>query len=209
MSRVSVTFRGLDGALRELSALHALREVARTAADLTAAATRKKAIQLTTRRYNLDEDTLAPFVTLGQTGTAGQTDGYASVRLMARPIPIAVFNPTVRMQPVRIAKRNGGTYTRRLPTVWVKRFRSGGAKQLKPFFPLEQRVDGATADSIRRRIGAGRDRLTGPRFYTFPKRFLDEIRPQLVEFVGDRGSGELQGAYRKWLKGQRVLRGPR
>lgn len=210
MKRVEVTFRGIDGAIGEISALpDQLKEAAREAAALTAAATRKKAITLTTLKYNLDEQTLDPYVTTGYTGTGGRSDGWASVRLLARPIPISVFNPTVRMRNVRIAKRAGGSYVRKLPTIWVKRFRAGGLKQLKPFFPLHQRTDGATTDEIRRRIGSGRERLTVPRFYTFPKRFLDEIRPQLVAFVGERGQVELNGAVRKRLRGQRVLRGPR
>lgn len=115
-------------------------------------------------------------------------------------------------------------YTRTLPTIWVKRFRNGSAKQLGAYFPLHQRTSGALAggESVRRRVGSnasGRgvsrdaqyegNKLTGVRYYTFPKRFLAEIQPQLVEFVGSRGQVELRAAYRKWFRGQRVLRVPR
>ena len=225
MGRVSVTLGGLDGALTEVGALPAAaREAANAAAELTARATRLEAIRLTTRRYNLDADTLDPYV-VGSYGKGGRTDGWSSVTLLARPVPIQVFNPAVRMRTFRLVSRGRRpkTYSRSLPTIVVKRMRQGSAKQLHPYFPLHQRTSGplSPGDAVRRRIGSGRgdgrsvktpysgNKLTGVRYYTFPKRFLDEIKPQLVEFVGDRGQVELRGALRKRLRDQRVLRGPR
>ncbi len=226
MSSVTITFRGVDGALKELRALpDQLREAAKEAAQRTAESTRKRAITLTTQRYNLDAEPLEPYVTTGYTGTGGRTDGWASVRLLARPIPVSEFKPQVRMRSFRLVSRGTKpkTYTRRLPTIYVQRFRSGSPKHLHPYFPLYTRENGPLppADSVRKRVGKtkiGRvvngvgyegNKLTGVRYYTFPKQFLREIRPQLVRFVGDSGQIELRSAFRKRFKGQRVLRGPR
>lgn len=224
--RVSIELSGMEGALADAGALAGLQQAAGDeAAGETARATRGYAIQLTTRRYNLSEDDLEPYV-VGSYGTGGRSDGWSSVRLLARPIPISTFRPEVRMRSFRLMSRGRRprAYTRTLPTVWVKRFRNGSAKQLGGYFPLHQRSSGTLAggESVRRRVGgnaSGRgvsrdgqyegNKLTGVRYYTFPKRFLAEIQPQLVEFVGSRGQVELRAAYRKWFRGQRVLRGPR
>lgn len=209
-ARVEITLSGLEGALAELSALPAdAQAAAQEATQAVARSTKRRAITLTTQRYNLSADALDPFVEIGPVGNTPY--GGASVTLRARPIPISAFAPQVRMRTFTLTSSRGRTYTRKLPTILVKRFRKGGAKPLRPFFPLRQRSDGplAASDDVRRRIGQARERLTVPRFYTFPKRFLDEIRPQLVEHVGAQGSVELRAAWRKRHKGYRVLRGPR
>lgn len=215
-ARVDITLSGLEGALADLSALPADAKAAvQEAVQAVARSTKRRAIKLTTQRYNLDEETLDPYVALGKTGITPY--GGASVRLKARPIPISVFSPQVRMKTFTLTSSRARTYKRKLPTVLVKRFRKGGAKPLKPFFPLRQRANGplAASDAVRKRTGSkvsakeNRMKLTGPRFYTFPKRFLDEIRPQLIEHVGEQGSLELRAAWRKRHKGYRVLRGPR
>lgn len=208
MSRIDITLSGLDAALGDLRAVPGdAQAAAQEAVEATAAATKRRAGRLTTQRYNIDEQTLDPFIDIGKIGA--MPGGGAFVRLKAKPIPISAFDPRVRMRSFTLTSSAGRRYSRKLPTVWIKRFRSGSAKQLKPFFTLHQRADGPTTDEIRRRIGAARGRLTVPRFYTFPKRFLQEIEPQLVEFVGQQGLLDLRAAWRKRMNGYRVLRGPR
>jgi hypothetical protein len=210
-----VTLKGSDRALKELGALPGLTEQAGIeAANVTAKGTRQYALKLTTQRYNLDVEDLEPFIALREATTPR---GGASVTLKARAIPISAFKPQVRIQSFRLVSRGNKpkTYTRRLPTIYVQRFRSGSPKHLHPYFPLHQRTDGALSptDRVRRLVaskgktGDYTDRLTGVRYYTFPKRFLNEIRPKLAAYVGERGSVELNAAFRKRLAGQRVLRG--
>lgn len=210
---IEINLKGAKGALKDLSALPALMEQAAVeAVNATAKATRAEAIRLTTQTYNLSEDDLGPFVDFnpaGKTPSAG-----ASVTLKVRAIPISAFNPTVRMIDYTLKSRAGRTYTRELPTIWVKRFRNGSEKQFNPFFPLRQRDDGAlsTADMARRRINKSTDpeqnrhNLTQARFYTFPKRFLKEIKPKLRAFVGEHGSLQLKAAVREHYKHLRVLK---
>jgi hypothetical protein len=189
--------------------------------EIVAKSTKAEASRITRQTYALSEEDLDPYIRIGKLGNT--PEGGASVRLMARPLPLSVFQPTVKMQAYTLKSRAGRAYTRKLPTVWVKRFTRGSAKQLKPYFPLRQRSNGplSGSDSAARRVGTtkvGRvingksyegNTLTGVRFYTFPKAFLAKIQPQLVAFVGDRGSLELREAFRKSFKGMRVLRGPR
>lgn len=217
---IDVTLSGLDAARSDLRAVPALAEqVALDAVQATGKATKQEASRLTCKTYAIAAADLDPYITFT---AARSAQGGASVRLLARPLPLSVFRPTVKMQTFTLRSSAGRTYKRKLPTIWLKRFVKGSAKQLKPYFPLHQRSTGplASDDRAARRIGtpgnfvfnsqgAPSDKLTGVRFYTFPKRFLQKLRPQLVEFIGDRGNLELRGAFRKRFKGMRVLRGPR
>jgi hypothetical protein len=215
---LDITIGNADAARSDLRAVPALVDkMSQAAVTAVANATKGEASRLTRQKYAIGESDLDPFIRVSKLGNTPQ--GGASVTLLARPLPLSVFRPTVKMQTYTLKSRAGRTYTRKLPTVWVKRFARGSAKQLKPYFPLHQRRNGllAAGDRAARRVGntkVGRDgyegnKLTGVRFYTFPKTFLQTIRPQLVDFVGARGSLELREAFRKNFKGMRVLRGPR
>lgn len=214
-----VTISNLDLARSDLRAFPVqVEKMSLAAIQATATATKTEASRLTRVKYAISADDLDQYISLK---TAKTPQGGASVTLLARPLPLSVFKPTVKMQTFTLTSTRGRTYTRKLPTVYIKRFTKGAAKKLPGYFPLHQRNNGAlsSSDRVARRVGGtkvGRpgsgyegNKLTGVRYYTFPKSFLAQIRPKLVDFVGERGSLELRGAFRIQFKDARVLRGPR
>lgn len=221
MPFIDVSIGGVDAALSDLGAVPALVEkMSKEVVEKVAKGTKGEASRLTRKTYAISEQDLDPFIAIGRLGNTPQ--GGASVTLKARPLPLSVFQPTVKMQTYTLTSSKGKSYARKLPTLYVKRFARGAAKQLKPYFPMHQRSNGPMSASDRavRRIGSkgnfiynsrgdAAEKLTGVRFYTFPKAFLSKIRPQLVSYVGVQGSLELRAAFRKQFKGMRVLRGPR
>ena len=123
-----------------------------------------------------------------------------SLRLRVRAIPIESFRPRVQMQSFTYQVR-GKQVTRRLPAIYLQRFRDGEAKYVGPAFPLTQRRTGAVrrGEKVRRRIGPERDRLTRIRYYTFPKQFTEEVLlPDAQAFVGPAIAVELRRAFRRY-----------
>ena len=204
MPFVSAKLTGIAAAVEDLRTLPGeLQAAAADGLNATAAAVRARAIKLTTDRYNIEPDILSHYVELAE---ATPSAVQASVKLLARPLPLSTFSPRVKMIQARVKARNGRVFTRPLPSIEVKRLRKVGHKKLGKYFALHQRRDGGTTDPIRRRIGSARDRLTGARFFTFPKRFLGELEAQLQPYADEKARVEVTGAIRVRARGLRALR---
>ncbi|MCX7062842.1 MAG: hypothetical protein NTZ11_18395 [Gammaproteobacteria bacterium] len=187
------------------------RDICQAGLNRTIARARTFAGRKTTETYNLSTRDIAPFIRTRNVTRSGPLEG--SLDLRVRAIPIETFKPRVVMQRFTYAIR-GQMVTRRLPTIELKRFRKGNPKKIPGAFPLQQRVTGRlrTGDKVRRRIGSDRNRLTNIRYYTFPKRFVNEtLLPEVRAFVGPRLRIEIDAAFRKFnlATGQRTLRGNR
>lgn len=216
-----VRLSGLDSALSTLSALPAAsREAAREAVNLTAKRIASTARDRTSRAYNVDADVLSPYIYVKQ---AAETGPLASVTLKVRALPITVFKPQIRMQPVpvRIFGRTPPV-TLLLPHTYVAIFRGQAPKLLPGFFPLRQRSSGALAagEKVRKRVGStasGRgvrrdgsvgNKMTGPRFVTFPRKYLAALLPELLREAGQDVKVTFSAAWRRnRVKGRTRLQG--
>lgn len=177
---------------------HDLQQVARQSLNRTIARARTFAGRKTVETYALSTREIAPYVVARNAtlGFDGQLEG--SVDLRIRAIPIETFKPRIVVRRFTYAM-NGHVVTRRLPTVELQRFRQGAPKLVRPAFPLTQRSTGRlrSGDKVRRRIGPDRGRLTRIRYYTFPRKFVDEVlAPAVREFVGPRLQIEFDNAFR-------------
>jgi len=151
----------------------------------------------TVETYNLSTRQIAPYITARRVSrSASQLEG--SVDLHLRAINIEAFRPRVVIRSFTYVI-SGHTVTRRLPTIEVQRFRDGTPKLVRPAFPLHQRRSGLLrrGEEIRKRTSADRDKLTRIRYYTFPRRFIEQVlTPTVADFVGPRLSIELDAAVR-------------
>lgn len=158
--------------------------------------------------YNIARRELTPYVTVRR-ASGSRVSG--SVSMLVRAIPIEAFRPRVRMQTFTFEFR-GKQVTRRLPAIFLRRFKNGDEKYIGPAFPLTQRRSGVVkrGEKVRRRIGADRERLTRIRYYTFPKQFAEEVLlPDARAFIGPAIGVELRRAFRRYnpRRGLRTLRG--
>lgn len=181
---------------------------ARRAVDEAAAAIGREARRRTEAVYNLRANAISPYINV-RSAQAVKGTALARVELAVRAIPIEVFAPQVRMQTFSYTDSRGRRVTRELPAVYFTRLRGGAPRYLRVAFPLQQRNSGALSagDSIRRRIGPDRDRLTRLRYFTFPSRFLkQDLLPHLKQFGGDSVRVSLREAIRTLTKRGRTLR---
>lgn len=209
--KVTVNVRG-DAEVRQ-----ALRDLGKNATPALVASinrvvrdTRSRVVRKTTEIYNISARDLRPYVSAK---SASKNDPNALIRMHVRAIPIEFFKPRVKMQTFTFQVR-GKTVTRKLPAIYLRRYRGGAEKYVAPAFPLTQRRTGLVArgEKVRRRIGADRDRLTRIRYYTFPKQFVDEVLlPDAQQFIPERMRVELRSAIRRYSakSGLRTLRGNR
>lgn len=174
----------------------------RTSRDL-----RARVVKRTVQVYNLSRRELNPYVII-RGATASRIS--ATVTLQVRAVPIEAFRPRVRMQAFTF-KLRGRSITRTLPAIYLKRFRAGAEKYVAPAFPLHQRTSGLLlkGDSVRRRVGDDRARLTRIRYYTFPREFVTrQLLPDARQFVPERVELELDRALRRRnQRGRSILRG--
>lgn len=199
---MGVASTGLGDADAMLSGLaQAADQAVRESINTVAERVEKAAVDKTLDRYNIKRNTLQQSVSLRR-ASAGQNS--ATVTLQVKAIPFEEFSPTVRMQAVPV--RAFGRYqTRRMQAyVRVKYYKRGGAKLVPGAFPLRQRSGGPlqTGDRIRRRTGAARDKLTVLRYFTFPKRHLAALVPELEKLAGDGVAVEFNPAWRSALQGK-------
>lgn len=177
-------------------------EARRTAVQsLNRAAERARtfAIRRTSEIYNLSTRQLQPYLRLRRAASTGFTGSVsASLNFLLRAIPIEQFKPRIEMRQFTVNVR-GRPVRRRLATVLLQLYRAGAPKIVTPAFPLRQRATGRLrpGESIRRRVGAARDRLTRIRYFTFPQRFLDEtLLPDTAAFAGETLRVEFDRALR-------------
>jgi|GEM_PF-6111930 len=178
----------------------ASRTAGRQSVNRVANTVRSQAAKRTSAVYNLRQKTLREAISIKG---ASQGDDTATVTLHIRAVPLTEFSPRVRMQTFRFTDSLGRRVNRRLPTVRLRIFRGGSARYIRPAFPLRQRYSGrlAAGDTIRRRAGSSRGKLTSLRYYTFPNRFLRErLMPQLRDVVDDRLGIEFRAAHRNQLR---------
>lgn len=205
---VSVDVRNIEGVrdtVRDLgrAAPTALvSSINRTARDL-----RSRVVRKTTEIYNISRLDLTPFVSIRR---ASRNKISGQVSLLIRAIPIEFFRPRVKMQVFTFQSR-GKTVKRKLPAIYLRRFKGGKEKYVAPAFPLKQRTSGALrkGEKVRRRIDARRERLTRIRFYTFPQAFVAEtLLPDALEFIPERIQLEMRRALRRFnSRGDRALLG--
>lgn len=178
----------------------ASRTAGRQSVNRVANTVRSQAAKRTSAVYNLRQKTLRTAISIKG---ASQGDDTATVTLHIRAVPLTEFSPRVRMQTFRFTDSLGRRVNRRLPTVRLRIFKSGSARYIRPAFPLRQRYSGGLApgDTIRRRAGSSRGKLTALRYYTFPNRFLRQrLMPQLRDVVDDRLGIEFRAAHRNQLR---------
>lgn len=188
-------------------ASRAMDAAARQAANQGARKAAQVARKATSEVYNLTERTLADYISIRQ---ATVSQSFARVRLRIKAVPLSAFGARIKMQRFRFTDSLGRNVNRLLPTVHLKLYRAGGVKHFRSLFPLRQRSDGPLyeADRIKRRIGKERLKLTVPRYFTFPKRILNEtVLPRIIAEVPDVLVTKFGAAFRKLFKGQRQLRG--
>ncbi len=208
--KVSINVKGDDGIRRALNELsRSTRPALANSINQTAADLRGRVIQKSTEIYNISPRELAPFVSVRR-ASASTLSG--SIRLDIRAVPIEAFKPRIAMQQFTFSIR-GRTVTRTLPAVFLKRFRKGSERYVRPAFPLTQRTSGTlqSGEKIRRRTGTDRQNLTALRYYTFPRLFIDQtLLPDAQKFVPERVSLQLRAAFRRFdRRGVNTLRGNR
>lgn len=186
-----------------------LRRIAQQGLNRTIDRARTFAGRKTSETYNLSTRDIAPYIRTSKV-TVRSEKLEGSVDLRVRAIPIETFKPRVVVRSFTYAWR-GRTITRKLATIEVQRFRRGTPKLVGPAFPLQQRVTGRlrAGERVRRRTGPDRDKLTYIRYYTFPRRFVDEtLTPAVREFVGPRLRIEIDAAFRAFTarRAARTLR---
>lgn len=182
-----------------------LTKAAGSAVARTARSVRQSAIARTAAVYNLSKRTLSQYVQIRRESTGL----HASVQLQVRAVPIQAFTPKVQMDRFRYVDSRGRRVDRRLAAVYVKRYTQGRALRIPQAFPLRQRFGGAlgAGDQVRRRTGAARGKLTVLRYYTFPKRFLDELLPALRAEAAESLGVDMRAAVRRYTsRGRRELR---
>jgi len=218
---MSVRVTGLRQTAQRLGQVpEALRASAVAAMTVATGKVRGEAIRLFAERVNLSEDTLGSFIEVGQTSV--RADGVrGSVTLKVKAVPLTAFGAQVQMLPYTGPDSRGRRYKSRvLPQVRVALYRDQRPRILPGAFALRQRNNGPlnTSDRVVRRVGQGvgdrRDgssgrKLAGFRFFTFPKRTTNQVLPALKAFAGEQFAVDLRVAYRKQLRGVRVLRGNR
>lgn len=174
-----------------------LRQINQAALNRTIERARTFAGRKTVETYNLSTRQIAPYVRARKvTVRAEKLEG--SVDLQIRAIPIETFRPQVVMKTITYTLR-GQIVTRRVATIELQRFRNGTPKLVRPAFPLAQRRTGRlrAGEKVRRRTGKERGKLTKIRYYTFPRKFVNEtLAPAVREFVGPRIRIELDAAFR-------------
>lgn len=207
--KVSVDVRGepaVRSALNDLGKQGSpalVTSINRVARDL-----RSRVVKKSLEVYNISSRELTPYVAIRR---ASRSSMRGSVSLQVRAISIEAFRPRVRMQSFTY-KIRGKEVTRKLPAIYLRRFKGGAEKYIGPAFPLHQRTTGVLkrGDKVRRRIGAARDRLTRIRYYTFPKQFTEEVLlPDAQAYIGPAIAVEMRRAFRRYSprSGLRPLRG--
>jgi len=145
--------------------------------------------------YNIDSSELEKSIFVE---IASQGRNTATVTLKVKALPIEKFRPQVEMRKVSVLAFGKYPTTRELPHVRVQYFRRGRPQYIRPAFPLKQRSSGtlASGGKIRRRTGQARGKLTVLRYYTFPKRHLEKMLPELLKVAGENVTVTFSAAWR-------------
>lgn len=213
-----VQVTGLREASKALAQTPAqVRQSAEQAVNGTVAHIEVEARTRASQRVNLPPETLRDFIFARRASVRANGIG-GSVTLQVKAVPLGLFDPRVKLVPFTGPDSRQRRYQNRLlPQVSVAIFRGVRAKALPGGFVSGQRTDGALADGERVFKRAGRgfgdrsdgsvgNKLTGFRFFTFPKRVISKLLPELQREAGKELDVQLRVAYRKNLRGFRVLR---
>lgn len=214
----TVKVTGLKQAAKDLGQLpEVLRASAEKAVNEAVEVVRSEAIKRASQRVNLSAETLSSFVLARRASV--RADGVSgSVQLQIKAVPLQEFGAQVTMEEYKGPDSLGRVYQNRfLPAVRVALYRGKRAKRLPGGFTLRQRNSGAldVDEKVKKRVGRGfgersdgtvGNKLTGFRFYTFPKRITDKLLPELQAVAGKQLNVSLRVAYRKQFRGLKVLR---
>lgn len=206
---ISVKITGLARAARELRAEPAaLVANAEVAVNETSAYAGDFVTARVGERYNISPVTLRENIFVRRASVAANLV-RGSVDMQIKAIPLTEFGAQVRMVPFRGPDSRGRKYvSRALPQVTVALYKGQRPRALPGAFPLTQRSPGAifAGESVRKRVGADRGRLTGFRFYTFPKRLTDKVLKEAQREVGKQLALRFRVAVRVYRRGSAALR---
>lgn len=161
------------------------------------------------QRVNLSAETLSQFIFTRRASV--RADGVSgSVTLQVKAVPLSLFAPRVSVEQVtynQVFGRSSRSYTRPMASVSVQIYRDQPARKLVGAFPLRQRNAGplAAGELVRKRAGSGfgersdgsvGSKLTGFRYFTFPRKITDAVLPELQAEAGQALSLEFRTAYR-------------
>ena len=120
-----------------------LQRLGQNTINKLARAVRTDVIDRTSKQYNLSRRVLGEFVYIKR---ASRGNLSASINLRIRAVPLDRFGARVRMKTVRGVDAAGRKLDRKLPSVRVRIYRQGSAKDLPGAFPLYQRMPCARHD---------------------------------------------------------------
>ncbi len=193
---MGVSISGLNAVQNALASLHADAQAAATSAlNETADLIAREAKKRTLSEYNIKPEALDRAISVSL-ASAGRT--HATVTLKVKAIPFEEFSPTVQMVEFDVAAFGKYKARRQLPTVKVRYRKGGQARVIPGAFPLRQRESGAlqAGEVIRKRTGRSRRNLTVLRYFTFPKRHMERLLPELEKLGGDNLQIRFDAAYR-------------
>lgn len=206
---ISVKVTGVAAAARDLRATPgALISIATESVNAAAEHANEFVVRRTSQQYNLSEATLSQYVSVRRASVRADSVS-GSVTLQIAAVPLTEFGAQVRMVRYTGPDSRGRRYrSRLLPEVRVALYRGKAARKLPGAFPLRQRGSGALrgGEAVRKRVGAQRGRLTGFRYFTFPKRLTDRLLVEAQREIGTQFGVTFRVAYRKWIRGAAVLR---
>lgn len=214
----TVKVTGLKQAAQDLGQLPGvLRASAEKAVNEAVEVVRSEAIKRAAQRVNLSEETLSSFVLARRASV--RADGVSgSVQLQIKAVPLQEFGAQVKLEKFKGPDSLNRVYRNRfLPAVRVAIYRGKRAKRLPGGFTSGLRGNGplGSGERVYKRAGRGYGersdgtvgtKLTGFRFYTFPKRITDKLLPELQAVAGKQLNVSLRVAYRKQFRGLKVLR---
>lgn len=209
---------GLKQAVKELELLPAeIKAAAESAVNSVAEAAREAGVRKTLDRYTLDEETIRDAVFVRRASISGNRVS-GSVQFQINAVPLSAFDTRVAIVNVPVRAFGRKVVLRKLHAVNVRLYRGRNAKTLPGGFPLKQRSAGALRDGekVRRRVGNGfgvrndgtlGTKLTGFRYYTFPKRITGPLLKELQREAEAGIKVALRVAYRKKFRDRlKVLR---
>lgn len=199
-------FVPLNRALRDMP--RALQSSAEVAVTKNIREGREFVIRRTGEKYNLSEATIREHV-FARRVSRTKDGARGSLELQVKAIPLEEFSAQVEFVSRRLNRafgRPSRSYQRKFARVRVALYKGQRARVLPGGFPLNQRRAGLlrTGERVRKRIGSSRDRLTGFRYYTFPRRLTDRLLRETQDEVSKNLSVSFRVAFRK--EGSRTLR---
>lgn len=186
-----VSSTGHKAAMNLVASLPAVADAAAIESlNETADRIEKEAINRTLSEFNIPRPELEKAVFVQR---ASEGRDFATVSLKIKAIPFESFSPQVQMKPVDMLAFGKHRTRRMLPHVSVRYRRGAAAQYVRPAFPV------ASGSRFKRRTGKARHKLTVLRYFTFPKRHMAKMLPELKDLAGETVSVSFSSAWRSRL----------